>query len=391
MSGIKSLAALLFLLPVCAIPGRGEDLKLLISVQQQNITAPNPVRATLHFHNSGQQTMWLYSPVRSELPAIQSYALPASIGGQNSEPTYIGSTLKVQLEPIASAGSGKAQEEGRGFALSPDGLPFPRLIRLAPGDDYSERVTIHVAPAQTQSDGNHAGWGQYRFSVIYSAHYPNAEILARDIHANLWQGQVSSNSVTLNLQPSTAHGSIAGTVAGPVGRPLTGALVTLSDNNENDLDQVYSDVDGRFSFTDLPSGRYWLTVREPGSDHDTSVFRDVDVNPAGSPAKAAIMLLPVEADKPDRILHKPVLFHVVDTKGHPLAKVKLAILKTTDEIIQNVKVVTGQDGFVATDLIPGLNLVTLQMHGCKRKEDRQADVARGPGVDGFEYVYECAK
>ncbi|HET7101592.1 MAG TPA: hypothetical protein VFJ52_10615, partial [Terriglobia bacterium] len=89
------------------------------------------------------------------------------------------------------------------------------------------------------------------------------------------------------------------------------------------------------------------------------------------------------------ILHKPVLFHIVDGKGHPLAKVGITILYSAETIVENRKAQTGQDGFAVVGLIPGSIYVTLQTRGCK-KEDRRADVAPGAGVDGFKFAYDCA-
>ncbi len=391
MSRFRDVAPILLFTSLCAISARAEDLKLLVSVQRQDISLPNPVRATLHFHNAGQQTVWLYRPVRSKQAADQSNSIPMGTGGQGSGQTYGGSTLEVHLmamSPPANATKGAA---GRGFVIGPDALPFPRLVRLGPGKDYDEKVNIHVGPAEIKTGrGNQSVWGRYSFSVTYSADYSNAEILARDVNATLWRGQVSSNAVTLDLQPPTAQGSITGTVLDSIGRPFNGALVTLSDVNENALDQLYSDMDGRFSFTHLPLGRYWVTVREPDSSRDTSVFRLIELNQANPTAKVRVMILPVESDKADRLLHKPVLFHIVDNKGHPIAKVKLAILLTTGNVIENVKAETKDDGFTAVSLIPGLNLVTFRLPGCG-DEERQADVAYGPGVDGFKFVYTCSR
>jgi len=39
-------------------------LKLLISVEQHTVTAPFPLRVTLHLHNSGQRPLWLYRKAR---------------------------------------------------------------------------------------------------------------------------------------------------------------------------------------------------------------------------------------------------------------------------------------------------------------------------------------
>jgi len=45
--------------------GPADTLKLLISVEQQSITAPIPARVTLHLHNAGEKTLWLYRRARN--------------------------------------------------------------------------------------------------------------------------------------------------------------------------------------------------------------------------------------------------------------------------------------------------------------------------------------
>lgn len=391
MSRFRSLVFLLSFVLFWAIQGHAEGLKLLISVEQQDIAVPNPVRATLHFHNSGQQTIWLYRPVRSMKSSNQTNN-PLGLSNQPPARAAIGTVLKVQLVSLNPPPGSKSNEaEGHGFVLAPDDLPHPKLVRLEPGKDYDEKVSLHVEPAgSAEGSVSKSVWGRYSFSVTYSANYSNEEVLARDINANLWVGYVKSNIVKLDLKPSTGRGSIDGTVLDRMGRPYGGALVTLSDKNENSLNQVYTDMNGHFLFTHLPLGQYWITVRDPGSSRDTSVFRLVDVSRVNQPATAQIMMVPLEANKADRLLHKPVLFHIVDNKGKSLENVRLAILRTTGNVIQNVKTQTKEDGFTAVNLIPGLNLVTLQLHGCKKKQ-RQADVAHGPGVDGFKFVFDCTK
>jgi Carboxypeptidase regulatory-like domain len=383
----RALLAVLLVTLLCALPGRAEDLKLLISVQQQSIVAPNPVRATLHFHNSGSQTIWLYQPVVSDIPGDRLGLISPSPEGRRPGESYGGSRLEVQLAPQNSSASDAA---GSGFALAPDALPYPRLVRVGPGDDYEEKVNIHVEPAGAKAGaGSQPVWGPYKFSVVYYADYSNADSLARNINANLWHGQATSNTVALELRPPRGQGSIEGSAVDSFSRPYSGALVTLSNEDQNAIDQHFTDDEGRFSFAHLAPGRYWLTLRAPGADHDTSVFRHVDVDPAGSPATADIMMLPVEPNKPDRMLHKPVLYHIVDNQGHPLAKVRIAILYSAENLIENVKAQTGDDGFATASLIPGSIYVTLQTAGCK-KEDRRADVVPGPGVDGFKFTYDCA-
>jgi hypothetical protein len=387
-----ALAAVLLLTPLCALPGRAEDLKLLISVQRQSIAAPDPVRVTLHFHNSGQKTLWLYRPVRGEMPGDRLGLIPPGLGGLQPGETYGESRLKVHITPQSAPApeSDGKKAAGSGFVMAPDALPSPRLVRLAPGGDYNQRVSLHVEPAQTESStGSQPAWGPYKLSVTYSAEYSNADALARNINAHLWHGQTTSNTVTLELRRPAAQGSIDGTVLDSVARPYGQALVTLSDDNESTLDQLYTNDEGRFSFAHLPPGRYWLTVRQPGSDYDTSVFRHVDVEQSASPATAEIMMVPVESNKGDRLLHKPVLFHIVDGQNRPMAGVRIGILYSSGGVVENQKAQTSQDGFAAASLIPGTIYLTLRTAGCK-KDERRLDVVPGPGVDGFKFTYDCA-
>lgn len=387
----RAFAAIL-LLAWCVAPGRAEDLKLLVSVQQQSIAAPNPVRATLHFHNSGSQTLWLYRPVVSEIPGDRLGSIAVRPEGLRPGETYGGSRLDVHIVPQNAPAQAGDQNvtPGSGFALAPDAMPRPRLVRLAPGGDYEEKVSIHVEPAMTKAGASkQPAWGPYQFSLVYSADYSNADALARNLGADLWHGQTASNTVTLELRPPPGQGSIEGTAVDSFQRAYGDALVTLSDDNENPLDQVFTDGQGQFSFSRLPPGRYWLAVRSPGSEHDTSVFRRIEVGESGSPATADIMMLPLEPNQPDRLLHKPVLYHIVDSQGHPLANGRIEILYSAGNVVENQKAQTGDDGFAALSSIPGSIYVTLQTAGCK-KEDRRADVAPGPGVDGFKFSYDCA-
>lgn len=388
----RALAAVFLITLLCAVPGRAEDLKLLVSVQQQSIVAPNPVRATLHFHNSGNQTFWLYRPVLSEIPGDRLGSIVPRPEELRPGEAYGGSRLEVHLVPQnpPAQGSDDKVAAGSGYAMAPDALPYPRLVRLGPGGDYNEKVSIHVEPAEAKAGANNQSvWGPYKFSVEYSGDYSNADSLGRSINANLWRGHATSNTVTLELRAPPAQGSIDGTAVDSLQRPFGDALVTLSEDNEDALDQIFADDEGRFSFAHLPPGHYWLAVREPASDHDTSVFRHVEVGNTASPATADIMMVPVEPDRGDRLLHKPVLYHIVDNQGHSLANVRIAILYSSGNVLENQKAQTGDDGFAAASLIPGTTYVTLQTAGCK-KEERRADVVPGPGVDGFKFTYDCA-
>jgi hypothetical protein len=349
-----------------------DSLKLLISVEQTTITAPYPARLTLHLHNAGQVPQWLYRRARNE--------------------TREGSSLEAQLEPIRAAGSSEISTPGQARVLESVGLPHPKLVRLAPGDDYTEKTTLKIAPARAGANGEGTPfWGRYRLAVTYRATYPNAAEIERVLGVELWQGEVRSNTIEVDLQPPVAEGSVTGSVLGAEGRGVSGALVSLTDQEDRLIDQLLADFEGRFSFTHLPLGvDYWVTVRRPEFSEDTTVFRHLSLTPAAPAGTIEFVLLPQEIYEPQYLLHKPVLFRVTDTAGRPLDKASLEVVWSSGTVLDNVKGETPEDGIVALELIPGRNFVTLRRRGCT-KQDHRVDVASGTGIEGFKLTLECGK
>jgi Carboxypeptidase regulatory-like domain len=383
--------ALLASVTLSAMPARSQGLKLTVSVQEQNIEAPNPVRAMLQFHNSGPYAIWLYWPIGSASQIASSNPLEWAASEPGPNRTSGESTLEVHLALVNPPSGKNGELAAHGAVLLDAGFPHPRLIHLAPGSDYDERVAIHVEPGRVKTgDGNRFGWGRYQFYVTYSAQYSNQDDLANHLGIHLWHGQSRSNDITLDMQPPTAQGSIEGTVVDSTRRPVGNILATLSDEDENALNQLRTDVQGNFSFAHLAWGRYWITVREPGATEDATVFRHVDISAAASHATPQIMMLPVEVSESKQLLHKPVLFRIVDASGRALAGVKIAIVWSNGTSVEDAKTATNEEGLAQMSLIPGRNFVTLQRHGCGR-EDGRADVAPGTGVDGFKFVYECPR
>src|SRR5579859_1506583 len=174
MARFVILPAVLAAFMLAVIPGSAQGLRVSLSVQEQTIVDPNPVRATLQFHNSGQQTIWLYRPVGDISQISQGNPLDMEVSDSGPDQTFGGPTLEVHLEPINPQASGKGELAARGAVILTAGFPHPKLISLQPGSDYEERVLIHVEPARTTpGDGNQSAWGHYRFSVTYSARYSN--------------------------------------------------------------------------------------------------------------------------------------------------------------------------------------------------------------------------
>ncbi len=361
-------------------------LKLVVSLEQPVITEPLPAWASLHLLNSGQTPLWLYRRARppattQEIPEEESQT-PTSRGG---------STVTVHLEPTDAAAAKQIVSPGRGRILTWIGLPHPKLARFGPNDDFEEKAALQLSPAL--GEGDQPIWGRYRMTVVYQASYSNGQDLDRILGLTLWQGEVTSNPVDIELRPPSAdaRGSIAGSVVAPDMRTIPGALVSLSDDQEHLLNQVQTDLDGRFSFPHLPLGLYWVTVRRPYVPEDTTTFQHVDLSAAQPEAAAQIVMLAPETYEPQKVLHKPVLFRVEDSTGRPLSNVELEAVWSNGPIMDEVKGRTGEDGLAVLNLIPGRNYVTLKRRGCP-KEDQRSDVAPGlDGIDGFKMVYDCAK
>jgi hypothetical protein len=365
--------------------GSDTSLKFLISVEQQNIAAPFPARVTLHVHNGGNETVWLYRHARGKLPTPR-LLLEEDTGPQ---PTTGGSMLAVKLEPMG-AGQAAISNPAQGAVFESVGFPKPKLVRLAPGEDYEERATIRLTPAL--SEVQKPIWGTYRLSITYKAQYSNAEEIQRNLKVTVWQGEVSSDAIEVQLQPPgpESRGQVSGTVNTPDSFPIRDAIVSLTDHAERLMDQTTSDPEGRYSFPSLPPGLYWITARRDGATEDTVVFRHVQLTPSEASATQEMVMIPPEIYAAQKMLHKPVLFRITDSAGRPLDRVGLEATWSTGTVLDNVKGETGNDGAVALEVIPGRNFVTLKRRGCPKQEER-ADVAAGEGIDGFEFTLECAK
>jgi len=392
---LRSLPALPVLFLLYSLPSEtnltadANALKLLISVETQTITAPFPARVTLHLHNAGRQPLWLYRKARDPV-AIQREARHVALDSDEHPSAYAagGSTATVRLEP---ADSRNVRTPAEGTVLESVGMPHPKLVRPAPGDDYDEKAVIRLVPAMAGTEASAKPvWGRYRLSVVYRAQFLNAEEIERNLGLVVWQGEVSSNTLDLDLRPPTGQGSVAGPALGADSRPIPGILVSLSDEQERLIGQTLTDTQGRFFFSQLPFGLYWVTARRVNSPTDTMVFRHVELTSSEPAGALDLPLLPAEVYEPKQMVHKPVLFRVVDSSGHPADAVGLEITWSSGTVLDNVKVRTTEDGTAVADLIPGRNYVTLRRHGCP-KEEQWVEVAAGGGIDDAKLTLECAR
>jgi len=380
------VGAALLLAPI-ALLAQGQPLKLLISVEQPVLVSPSPARLTLHLHNAGQETVWLYHSIAAaaalaDRPAFGTVAIQHPVEGP---------TLAVKLE----AEDNHATSSGSG--LENIGLSHPKLARLAPGDDYEEKAVIRLAPAGAESEGesanqSHPQWGKYLLTATYSAQYSNAAEIERVVGVRLWQGEVRSNSIGIELQPPAAgsSGSILGRASNASNTALNSVLVSLSDDKERLIDQTSTGMDGGYSFLHLPLGLYWLTARRKDFDEDTAVIRHVELTADEPTGTVNFLMVPPETYFPKQMLHKPVLLRVVNSRGEPLESTNLEITWSSGTVLDNVKGVTSADGLAFFELLPGRQYITLKHKGCP-KDDEHVDVASGPGIDGSALVMECGK
>lgn len=385
----------LFLIPLLAAPAasaQAGDLKLLISIESPTVTAPFPARLTLHLHNSGQRTLWIYTPVRDPVALLPGYN-PFATEELGPATTSGGSTLEVHLQPEGAAATAASATPAEGKVLEVAGLPHPKLVALAPGDDYEEKTVVHLSPANSGAeDEPQPLWGRYRLSVTYRARYSNGANLERILGVGLWTNEAVSNTIEVELQPPAADAncSVEGIVQDVQGSVLLGMLVSLSDQQERLLDQMRTGEDGKFSFTHLPTGFYWVTARRLDARQDTAAFQHAEPGAASPSAYVELVSLPQEIHRAERLLHKPVLFRVFDADGRPLRDVSMEDTWSSGTVLEKLKGRTSDDGTLALEMIPGRNYLTLKRRGCPKQEER-VDVQPGSGLDGFKLVFDCGK
>lgn len=389
---MRFLACLFALLAPAAACGQTGGVQLSVSVASRTVTEPFPASITLRFHNSGQETLWLYQPARdpSAVEWESRFAPEASSDGPAA--TQGGTQAAIHLEPAGGQATDGAVSPARGVVFESVGLPHPQGVRLTPGGDLEERILVRLIPAiVTRGDSQQTLWGSYKLSVDYSARFSNAEELERILDVRMWQGQVASNTIEVELQqpPAANTSSVEGTVTTADGRQISDALVSLSDQQERAVAQTIADPEGGFSFPRLPPGFYWVTARRQGATHDTTVFQHVVLSPGQPAAKVQLVMLPPEINKAQHLLHKPVFIRVTDAGGHPLSGVTLRDVWSTGTLLEERRAKVSEGGLAVLDLIPGRHFLTLEHRGCP-KEDQRLDVAPGEGVDGSKLVLDCA-
>src|SRR2546428_8890595 len=108
-------------------PAENEPLKLLISIEQQSVTAPFPVRLTLHVHNSGREPLWLYRRVRDRARPRE-----VRVSEETANMTTGGSKVAVRLEPVERQSPSPTTEPGEGKGLESGGPPPPGFFQPGP-------------------------------------------------------------------------------------------------------------------------------------------------------------------------------------------------------------------------------------------------------------------
>ncbi len=140
-----------------------------------------------------------------------------------------GSTVEVKLQPVDAKAAQAVISPAEATVLEYVDMPKPRLVKLAAGGDYEETSIVHLQPAL--AEGEKPIWGAYRLAVVYGASFSNAEEFQRNLRATLWQGEVTSNTIALELRPALPDslGVLGGSTLGQDLQPRAGIRVSLSD------------------------------------------------------------------------------------------------------------------------------------------------------------------
>ena len=365
------------------------SLTVSLAVEQPTVVQPFPARLLLRLKNTGPNVVWLYHPVRDARELARAAARTPEGEGENWSSG--GSSVLIHLEPAAGgARSTWAAAPHAEVLLSPE-MPQPRLVKLDPGGERDETVVVALAPGlQSQPAGAAPVWGRYRLSLSYSAVYSNAGALARDLGADVWQGEAAIDPIDVDLEPApqSSAGGISGRVTDERGGAVRGALVSLSGGDERLVGQTLTGDQGQYAFNDLPAGRYFLTARRPGAASNTVVYDHADVGAGADSVALSMVLLEREVTEPRDLLHKPVLIRVTGDAGQPLEGVQVDALWSSGSVADNVRGETDASGAVALDLLPGRSYLTLKRRKCS-KQDSRVDVAEGDGIDGSILQYSC--
>ncbi len=360
-----------------AVEPAKSPLKLRISLLNASVTEPYPARARLEFQNTGSQTLWLYRPIQT--PERKTWR--AELEG--------GSSLVVKLAPVNRPPI-KATP-GRSCLLNSVGYPHPELMPVPPGGEVTQVVLLHLSPVGMESLGRRKRfWGMYRLSVDYRANFPDQAQFVRATGAELWEGEIHSNTVTVGLAPSQGKGTIEGSVLSSVVQPLPYHRVTLSTAHEEPLEEILTDAGGQFAFHHLPWGLYWTFASGQDGRTENRVYRHAVLKPSTPRARLHLMLIPKHAYNTKRLLHKPVLLRVVNASGQPLDGIHIEDLFANGRVVEKLQSQTASDGTAVLSLIPGRNFITLRRRGC-HSEERLADVAYHGRVSGYQYKFRCRK
>jgi hypothetical protein len=360
-------------------------LKLLISPEKPFEAEPEAARIQLHFHNSTPQTLWLYRRAKGKRPPeerIYEENKPAETTG--------GSTVEFQLQPVDAQAAQKAISPAEAKVLEYVLMPKPRLVKLEAGGDYEETSVVRLRPAL--AEGEKPIWGAYRLTVTYGASFSNGEEFQRNLGATLWQGEVTSNTITIELRPALPDsvGVLGGSALSKDLQPRPGIRVSLQDEQGQLIDQQVTGVDGRFSFAHLPLALYWVTGRQEGATEDTVTYRHEELTRSTPSVNTQLVFYPQEIYDAKKLVHKPVLFRVFDARGQPLGRIELDAVYSNGEVLDDLKATTDSDGTAPMELLPGRQSVSLKQRGCAEQVER-ADVNPGAGVDNFKIVFDCAK
>ncbi len=361
------------------------QIQVLISPKQPYVAEPEAARIVLHIHNPTSQTLWLYRRARGK-------RLPEELVQEENQPnkTAGGSTVEVKLQPADSQAAPAVSSPAVAAVLEYVNMPKPRLVKLAAGGDYEETSIVHLQPAM--AEGQKAIWGAYRFAVVYRASYSNGDQFQRNLGALLWQGEVTSNTISIELRPPLPDsvGVVSGSAVGPDLQPRAGVRVSLSNEQGQLIDQRVTQADGKFSFAHLPLALYWVTGRREDATEDTMTFHHEELSSATPSVNTQLAFFTPEIYEAKKLVHKPVLLRVFDAGGQPEGGIDLDAVFSNGDIIDDVKAVTGDDGTAAMELLPGRNALSLKRRGCAEQAAR-ADVATGGGVDNFKFVFDCVK
>jgi hypothetical protein len=224
-----------------------------------------------------------------------------------------------------------------GRVLDAQGRPAPErqvYFEVVLGDRLMFATTVLGRPALAVSDAS----GRFEVELEESSYEVSVMDSTRTFPERVWHAVTPKEAQPLDLV-LPEEGSIAGTLLGPDGMPVSGLDITFYEADGTRTGEATSSSSGEFLLGGLPPGIFWLRA----STETACLSRRVELAAGANVSGVELRLAP----------WSQVRGRLLDPRGQPLADVRVELTKTEGTGGGN-STGTGDDGsFLIPQVDPG--------------------------------------